>query len=98
MSASAAAMSSPAATNGGDSEDKEQKRRKQVKRMTKILAFAWQESDACFQHNDDDNNENVTCLASIGNKLDNKEYRFGKHGWEDFCKDLGGVYNAHKKG
>ena len=73
-------MSSPATT-----DDKEQKRRKQLKRMNKILANAWKESDDSFQDG----------LATIGQKLDANEYRFGKHGWEDFSKDLGGVYNYH---
>lgn len=79
-------------------DDKEQKRRKQLKRMTKVLATAWQESDPCFQEEDkgkNSNSDSVLSLAAIGSKLDNKEYRAGKHGWEDFCRDLGSVYNYH---
>jgi hypothetical protein len=34
-------------------------------------------------------------LAPIGRKIDEKVYRFGRHGWEDFATDLGKVYNVH---
>jgi hypothetical protein len=34
-------------------------------------------------------------LAPIGRKVDEKAYRFGRHGWEDFAADLGKVYNVH---
>jgi hypothetical protein len=34
-------------------------------------------------------------LAPIGRKIDEKVYRFGRHGWEDFAADLGKVYNVH---
>jgi hypothetical protein len=83
-------------------DDKEKKRRKQAKRMSKILGTAWQESDAVFQDADASTQSNnsqgaVYCLTDIGEKLDQKLYTAGKHGWEDFCKDLGGVYNRHIK-
>ncbi|GKY99904.1 hypothetical protein MPSEU_000944000 [Mayamaea pseudoterrestris] len=88
-------MSSAISSPTGSGDDKDQKRRKQLKRMTKILESAWQESDPCFQQQDQD--DGVFSLAAIGNKLDQMEYRLGKHGWEDFSKDLGGVYNLHVK-
>jgi hypothetical protein len=34
-------------------------------------------------------------LAPIGRKIDEKVYRLGRHGWEDFAADLGKVYNVH---
>ena len=37
----------------------------------------------------------VLCLGSIGEKLDSELYRVGRHGWEDFASDLGGVFNRH---
>lgn len=99
MSGNAKAGASPPA-GAGDNEDKEKKRRKQLKRMGKILSAAWEESDAVFQDAERPSGcseDAVYCLTDIGAKLDNQAYRVGKHGWEDFCKDLGGVYNRHIK-
>lgn len=80
-------------------EIKEKKRRKQFKRMGKILAVAW-DWDAAFQDKDDDddsssNGNNITCLTDVGQKLDEQVYRLGRHGWEDFSRDLASVYHAH---
>ena len=79
-------------------EIKEKKRRKQFKRMGKILAAAW-DWDAAFQDKDDDDNNdssnNITCLTDVGQQLDEQAYRLGRHGWEDFSRDLAGVYHTH---
>ena len=86
-------------------ETKEKRRRKQHKKMGKILGQVcdWDES---FQErtndekdaNDGDDNAVVLCLTDIGQKVDSKSYRIGRHGWEDFARDLGGVYHRHVKG
>jgi hypothetical protein len=84
-------------------DEKEKKRKKQYKRMGKILGSLWeldegtnyfQERPPDYQENDD---EYVLCLSDIGKKIDSKTYRLGRHGWEDFAKDVGGVYNFHIK-
>ena len=75
-------------------EEKEKKRRKQLKRMGKILARAW-ELDEAFQEDPKSSPDHVLDLTSIGQKIDQKAYRLGRHGWEDFACDLGGVYNRH---
>ena len=76
--------------------DKEVKRKKQFKRMSKILAKAW-EWDEAFQESSSnaDNIEVIRCLAELGAKLDRKAYKLGRHGWEAFAQDLGGVFNWH---
>lgn len=92
-------MSSPSADLASpDGSDKEKKRRKQLKRMGKLLSTAWEASDAVFQDASDAGKKREGCvyyLADIGRKLDSEAYRLGKHGWEDFCRDIGGVYNRH---
>jgi len=75
-------------------EEKEKKRKKQLKRMGKILARAWQ-LDEAFQEDPKSSTDHVLDLTTIGHKIDQKAYRFGRHGWEDFACDLGGVYNRH---
>ncbi|GAX22610.1 hypothetical protein FisN_14Hh243 [Fistulifera solaris] len=74
-------------------DDKEKKRKKQYKRMGKILAAAW-EWDSSFQDKDNDNVEWL-CLTDVGQSLDQKAYRLGRHGWEDFARDVGSVYHWH---
>jgi hypothetical protein len=85
-------------------DEKEKKRKKQHKRMGKILGNVWelddetnyfQERPVEYQKETDD--ELVLCLSDIGQKIDSKAYRLGRHGWEDFAKDLGGVYNFHTR-
>lgn len=83
-------------------DDKEKRRKKQYKRMGKILGKAWELDDATnyFQDRPPEflsvkDESSVLCLTEIGQKIDSKAYRFGRHGWEDFAKDLGGVYNLH---
>jgi hypothetical protein len=84
-------------------EEKEKKRKKQYKRMGKILGSVWELDNGTnyFQERPADVSEYskdyVLCLGDIGKKIDSKAYRLGRHGWEDFAKDLGGVYNFHIK-
>jgi len=82
-----------------DAEEKERRRKKQFKRMGKILGKAW-ELDEVFQDYGGDSNKDsgiVGNLSDIGQKLDEQAYRLGRHGWEDFARDLGGVFNRHVK-
>jgi hypothetical protein len=78
-------------------DGKEVKRRKQLKKMTKILAQAWDLPSAePFQEcNTTSSEDNVFDLASIGQNLDRAIYRLGRSGWEHFARDIGGVYNRH---
>jgi len=70
--------------------------------MQKMLAKAWEmaetESNASdFFDDPKSSTKYVLCLSSIGQKIDSDMYRLGRHGWEDFARDLGGVYNRHIK-
>lgn len=79
-------------------DEKEKKRRKQAKKMGKTLAACWNlKGSEGFQEerHSTSKEEHVLDLATIGQKLDAKKYRLGRHGWEDFARDLGGVYNRH---
>ena len=80
-----------------DDAIREKRRKKQGKRMSKILAQAWEldESTEAFQQDSKSTTDSVLCLTDIGQKLDQQSYRLGRHGWEDFAEDLGGVYNRH---
>jgi hypothetical protein len=80
-----------------EEDEKEKRRKKQVKRMGKILAKAWELPDSsAFQEDGDvEAASNLCCLIAVGNKLDRDGYRVGRHGWEEFAGDLGGVYNRH---
>ena len=84
-----------------DDEDKEKRRKKQFKRMGKILGKCW-DLDPAFQDrtaaDQGEDAQQVLCLTDIGRRIDEEAYRLGKHGWEDFAKDLGGVFNRHAKG
>lgn len=80
------------AENQEEHAEKEKKRKKQYKRMGKILAAAW-EWDSIFQ----DDGAGSMCLADVGQNLDQQTYRLGRHGWEEFARHLGGVYNWHIK-
>jgi hypothetical protein len=76
-------------------DDKDKKRKKQFKRMGRLLGKIWEALSAstdgsifrtdCETHN----------LAAIGSKIDAEAYRFGKHGWEAFARDVGSVFNVH---
>eukprot|EP00521_Asterionellopsis_glacialis_P018553 CAMPEP_0195296828 /NCGR_PEP_ID=MMETSP0707-20130614/20260_1 /TAXON_ID=33640 /ORGANISM="Asterionellopsis glacialis, Strain CCMP134" /LENGTH=98 /DNA_ID=CAMNT_0040358449 /DNA_START=44 /DNA_END=340 /DNA_ORIENTATION=- len=85
-------------------DEKAIKRRKQLKRMTKIVAKAWALTNSePFQESPHHRSSSkqqggkAACydLSTIGQHIDNEEYGFGRHGWEQFAKDLGGVYNRH---
>jgi hypothetical protein len=78
-------------------DEKEVKRRKQIKKMTKILARAWElPNGEPFQEcTKESTTENVFDLASLGQNLDEGVYKFGRSGWEQFARDIGGVYNRH---
>jgi hypothetical protein len=91
-----------------DPEEKEKRRKKQYKRMAKCLAKVWDLDDRFQEYSlsseeeatgEDNHNNNgqrlITSLSQIGQKVDAQAYRVGKHGWEDFARDLGGVYNLH---
>ena len=73
-----------------DAEEKEKKRKKQLKKMGKIIAQIW-DLDVNFQ-------DGPHSLTTIGQKIDDNAYKLGRHGWEDFARDLGGVYNRHIHG
>ena len=85
-------------------EEKEKRRKKQFKRMGKILGKCWdlddafQDRTAAEKDDNEDEQQQVLCLTDIGRRIDEQAYRLGKHGWEDFAKDLGGVFNRHAKG
>lgn len=80
-----------------ENNDKERRRKKQFKRMGKIVATAW-EWEETFQDDAERGKGSVLCLIDLGEKVDSKAYRLGRHGWEDFARDLGGVYNRHVQG
>jgi hypothetical protein len=81
-----------------DDPEKEKKRQKALRRMGKILGKAWELPEAEHFHVSNTNTNNtkaILSLGAIGEKLDGEGYRYGRHGWEDFAKDIGGVYNRH---
>ncbi len=77
--------------------EREVKRKRQQKRMTKILAKAWNLPDAnYFQDLPTPTDNKSDCphdLSTMGQKLDGGAYSHGKSGWENFSRDLGGIYN-----
>ncbi|KAG7352301.1 DDT domain containing protein [Nitzschia inconspicua] len=76
--------------------EKEKKRQKALRRMEKILTKAWELSDAePFQMAKHSSTSSILCLTSLGQKVDEQRYSYGKHGWEDFARDIGGIYNRH---
>ena len=83
--------------------EKEKKRQKALRRMGKILGKAWELPHAEHFHtsnntntsNNSTNNSAIFSLGAMGEKLDQEGYRYGRHGWEDFARDIGGVYNRH---
>jgi len=83
--------------------DREKKRKKAHRRMGKLLTKAWELPNAePFQtyqyHGDDDNKKgSILCLTSLGIKIDEEGYGYGRHGWEDFARDIGGIYALHLK-
>ena len=71
--------------------------------MGKMLTKAWELPNAePFQtyhyHGDSKKKKsNILCLTSLGIKVDEEGYRYGRHGWEDFARDIGGIYALHVK-
>ena len=90
-----------------DDEEKEARRKRQAKKMTKIIAKAWNlphaehftqvVSPAPAAGTADANSAAAAPapldLTGIGQALDAGAYHLGRHGWERFAADLGGVYN-----
>jgi hypothetical protein len=79
---------------------KEAKIKKQKRKMSKIVTKAWGLPHAHHFHESARAaaaTNSFVCfdLASIGQNIDQGVYRLGRHGWEQFAKDLGGVYTRH---
>jgi hypothetical protein len=76
--------------------EREKKRKKALRRMSKIVTKAWQLEDAePFQTYKGKAKNCILCLAALGQKVDEEGYGYGRHGWEDFARDIGGIYNRH---
>eukprot|EP00934_Nitzschia_sp_Nitz4_P006132 Nitzschia sp. Nitz4//scaffold203_size38902//11815//16567//NITZ4_007659-RA/size38902-augustus-gene-0.48-mRNA-1//-1//CDS//3329541421//6122//frame0 len=76
--------------------DKEKKRKKALRRMVKMVGRAWELGHAePFHSAASSSSAVILCLSSLGQKLDQEAYKYGRHGWEDFARDFGGVYNYH---
>ena len=87
-----------------DDEEKEARRKRQAKKMTKIIAKAWNlphaehftqvsSAPAAAGGSSDGAAATPHDLTGIGQALDAGAYHLGRHGWEKFAADLGGVYN-----
>ena len=89
-----------------DDEEKEARRKRQAKKMTKIIAKAWNlphaelftqvsssAPTAAAGGSSSDDAAAPQDLTGIGQALDAGAYHLGRHGWEKFAADLGGVYN-----
>lgn len=94
----------PSTPSNNDPELKEKKRKKALRRMGKIVGQAWNLSNSGpFQtvaannksSSSSESSSSIFCLTSLGQKVDDQGYRGGRHGWEDFARDIGGVYNRH---
>lgn len=87
---------SAAAAGGASTGDKDIRRKKQAKRMTKIIAKSWSIPGAePFQESPRASAESIRDLSAVGQKLDAGGYHLGRHGWEMFAGDMGGIYNRH---
>lgn len=77
--------------------EKEKKRKKGLRKMGKILGKAWALPNAEPFHSTTGTGKesSILCLTDLGQKIDSENYRYGRHGWEDFARDIGGVYNRH---
>jgi hypothetical protein len=74
--------------------EREKKRKKALRRMGKIVAKAWDlPNSEPFQAAP--SSHSILCLTAVGKKVDEGGYRYGRHGWEEFARDIGGVYNRH---
>ena len=85
-----------------DDQEKENRRKRQVKKMTKIITKAWNlpHAEHFQQWRLSGTTETGTAdgsspldLTGIGQTLDAGGYHLGRHGWEKFASDIGGVYN-----
>ena len=78
-------------------DEKDVKRRKQLKKMTKILAKAWElpKSEPFQESSRFSSQGNVFDLATLGEYLGEGCYKLGRSGWAKFAQDIGGVYNRH---
>jgi hypothetical protein len=74
--------------------EKEKKHKKALLRMGKMVAKAWELPDATPFHSNPHSTARL-CLTAVGKKVDEGGYKHGRHGWEDFAGDIGGVYNRH---
>jgi hypothetical protein len=88
--------------------EKEKRRKKALRRMGKIITKAWEipEAEPFQSYNGQSSNggggggvsgTSVLCLTTLGQKVDEERYCYGKHGWEDFARDIGGIYNRHQQ-
>lgn len=83
--------------------DREKKLKKAHRRMGKILTKAWELPSAepfqTYQYHGDDSDgkKGILCLTSLGIKIDQEGYGYSRHGWEDFARDIGGIYALHLK-
>ena len=75
--------------------EREKKWKKALRRMGKIVAKAWDLPNASHFQVVHESANSILCLTAVGKKVDEEGYRYGRHGWEDFAKDIGGVYNRH---
>jgi hypothetical protein len=78
-------------------DDKKARRKKQIKKMTKIVAKAWgyPKAEPFQESSRSSNGDAVFDLSSVGQNIDNGVYQLGRHGWEHFSRDVGGIYNHH---
>jgi hypothetical protein len=89
--------------------EKEKRRKKALRRMGKIITKAWELPDAePFQSyhgktggssssSSSSSTAVILCLTTLGQKVDEEQYTYGKHGWEDFARDIGGIYKRHQQ-
>ena len=75
--------------------EREKKWKKGLRRMGKIIAKAWELPQASPFQTSHSHSSAIICLTSVGKKVDEQGYKYGRHGWEDFARDIGGVYNRH---
>jgi len=67
--------------------------------MGKVITRAWELGDDFHETSGTlDSSGIVASLQDLGEKLDKESYRIGKHGYEDFSQDIGGIYNRHIHG
>lgn len=76
--------------------EKEKKRKKALKRMSKMVTKAWTLPGAePFHTVKYSSRERILCLTTLGQKVDEEGYGHGRYGWEEFARDVGGIYNRH---